>query len=204
MVPFLRSRFTANATESFCPLCPCDVFSCKFSGLFLNSVKFVAWLKLSCLAKLSYLIGRPSRTRALDRVSQTASPSFWSFVSSSCPPMKKLSRSSESTKSKNLFCIVLPQLLGCPHSENKFFQAGLCSTICLKHVHRHKLLVLICKHNAEPDTRQWLYSEKSHHACEHLLELLVYLGLFHSWYMILCDLDQCAHIAYIIKLPHSP
>ena len=108
-------------------------------------------------------------------VSQTASPSSWSFVSSSCPPMKKLSRFSESSKPQKLFCIVLPQLLGCTDSDNKFFQAGLCSTICLKHVHRHKLLVLVCKNNAEPDTRQWLYSERSQHACEHILELLVRL-----------------------------
>ena len=126
MVPFLRSRFTANATESFCPLCPCDVFSCKFSGLFLNSVKFVAWLKLSCLAKLSYLIGRPSRTRALDRVSQTASPSFWSFVSSSCPPMKKLSRSSESSSCSRASCATKVTTVGVSTFWNlpcKSFQA---------------------------------------------------------------------------------
>ena len=130
-------------------------------------------VEASFLAKLSYLIGRPLRTKALKMVSQTASPSTWSFVSSSCPPMEKLTRSSESPKPQKLFCIVLPQLLGCPHSENKFFQAGLCFTVCLKQVHKHKLLVPVCKHNAKPATRQWVYSERSHHACENLLELLV-------------------------------
>ena len=74
--PFLKSSFTASATEPVIPLCFCAVLSRKFCSLFLNSVKFVAGLKLSCITKLSYLIGRPLRTKALKRVSETASPCF--------------------------------------------------------------------------------------------------------------------------------
>ena len=66
--PFLTSRFTASATEPICHLCVCDGLSWKFCSLFLNSAKFVAGLKLSCINKLSYLIGRPLRTNALKRV----------------------------------------------------------------------------------------------------------------------------------------
>ena len=95
--PRLKSRFTASATEPLCPFCLCAVLSWKFCSLFLNSVKFVSGLNLSCVAKLSHLIGRPLRTKALKRVSETASPASYSFVSNSCPLMKKLSKSSESS-----------------------------------------------------------------------------------------------------------
>ena len=98
LVPFLKSRFTASSTEPLCPLCLCAVLSWKVCSLFLNSVKFVAGLKLSCITKLSYLIGRPLRTKALKRVSETASPASCSLVSNYCPLMKKLSNSSASSR----------------------------------------------------------------------------------------------------------
>ena len=67
-----------------------------------------------------------------------------------------------------------------PHTQNKLLQAGLCFTLCPKQVHKHKLRVLVCKHNAEPESWQWLYSERSHHVCEHPLQLLFGLGLYHT------------------------
>ena len=66
-----------RTTLSLVPLCA--VLSRKFCSLFLNSVKFVAGLKLSCITKFSYIIGRPLRTRALKRVSETASPASCSL-----------------------------------------------------------------------------------------------------------------------------
>ena len=102
--PFLRSRFTASATEPLCPLCLCSVLSWNFCSLFLNSVKFVAGLKLSCITKLSNLIGRPLRTKALMRVSETAFPASYSLLSNSCPLMKKLSKSSESSSCSRASC----------------------------------------------------------------------------------------------------
>ena len=106
------------------------------------------------------------------------------------------------TAREKLLRIVFLQLLGRPHIENKLLHAGQCFTLCLKQVHRHKLRVLVCKHNAKPKPWQWLYSDSSHHVCEHPLQLLFCLGLYHSWYWSLCDLDKCAHIAYIIAFPH--
>ena len=52
--PFLKSRSTASATEPLCPLYRTGfvaVLSCKFCSLFLNSVKYVAGWKLSCIKK---------------------------------------------------------------------------------------------------------------------------------------------------------
>ena len=43
---------------------------------------------------------------------------------------------------------------------------------------------------------------KSPITSEHPLQLLLCFGLCHSWYWSLCDLGQCAHIAYIIDFPH--
>ena len=88
------------------------------------------------------------------------------------------------------------------HTEKKFLQAGRCFTLCLKQFHKHKLRVLVCKHYAEPEPWQWLYSERSHHVCEHPLQLLFCLGLCHSWYRSLCDLGQCTHFAHIIEFLH--
>ena len=85
--PFLQSRFTATATELLCPLCLCAMLSRKFCSGFLNSVKFVAGLKLPCIKKLFYLIGRPLKTKAMKKVSETASPASYSLVSNSCPLM---------------------------------------------------------------------------------------------------------------------
>ena len=102
---------------------------------------------------------------------------------------------------EKLLRIVLPQFLERPHTENKFLQAGQCFTLCLKQFHKHKLRVLVCKHSADPEPWQWLYSERSHHVCEHPLQLLFCLDLCHSWYWSLCDLRQCTHIAYIIEFP---
>ena len=45
--------------------------------------EFVAGLKLSCITKLSYLIGRPLWTKALKRVTESASPASCSLVSKS-------------------------------------------------------------------------------------------------------------------------
>ena len=100
---FLKSRFTSSATEPLCPLCLCAVLSCKLSSLFLNSVKF-AELKLSCITKHSYFIGRPLRTKALKSVFETASPASCSLVSNSCPRMKKLSKSSASSSCSRASC----------------------------------------------------------------------------------------------------
>ena len=124
--PFLKSRFTVSATEPLCPLCLCTVLSWKFCSLFLNSVKFVAGLKLSCITKLSYLIGRPLRTKALKRVSETASPASCSLVSNSCPLMKKLSKSSESSSCSRASCATKVTTVGVSTLWNlscKSFQA---------------------------------------------------------------------------------
>ena len=102
--PFLKSRFTASATEPLCPLCLCAVHSWKFCSLFLNSVKFVAGLKLSCITILSYLIGRPLRTKALKRASGTASTASCSLMSNSCHLMKKLSKSSAAPSCSRASC----------------------------------------------------------------------------------------------------
>ena len=37
------------------------------------------------------------------------------------------------------------------HTENKLLQSGQCFTLCLKQVHNHKLRVLVCEHNENPD-----------------------------------------------------
>ena len=52
-------------------------------------------LKLFCLTKLSYLIGRQLRTKALKRVPETASTASCSLVNNSCPLMEKIFKSSE-------------------------------------------------------------------------------------------------------------
>ena len=102
--PFLKSRFTASATEPLCPLCLCDVLSGNFCSLFLNSLKFVAGLKFPSITKLSYLIGRPLRTKALKRVCETAFPAYCSLVSNSCPLIKKQSKSSASSSCSRASC----------------------------------------------------------------------------------------------------
>ena len=102
--PFLKSRFTASANEPLCPLCLCAVLSWKFCSPFLNSVKFVAELNISFITKRSYHIGRPLRTKALKRVSETASPASCSLVSNSCPLTKKLSKSSASSSCSRASC----------------------------------------------------------------------------------------------------
>ena len=85
--PFLQSRFTATATELLCPLCLCAMLSWKFCSGYLNSVKFVAGLKLPCITKFFYLIGRQLKTKAMKKVSETASAASYSLVSNSCPLM---------------------------------------------------------------------------------------------------------------------
>ena len=104
MGPFLKSGFTASATEPHGPFYLCAVLSWKFCSLFLNSVKFDAGLKSSCITKLSYLIGRPLKTIALKRVSETASPASCSLVSNSCPVLKNLSKTSKSSSYSRESC----------------------------------------------------------------------------------------------------
>ena len=121
--PLLKSRFTASATEPLCPVCLCAVLSWKFCSLFFNAVKFVAGLKLSCTANLSYLIGRSLRIKALERVFETAFPASCSLVSNSCPRMKKLSRSSESSSCSRASCATKVTTVGVSTLYCKSFQA---------------------------------------------------------------------------------
>ena len=44
----LKSRFSASATEPFCPFCLCAVLSWKICSLLLNSEMSASGLKLSC------------------------------------------------------------------------------------------------------------------------------------------------------------
>ena len=46
----------------------------------------------------------------------------------------------------------------------------------------------------------WHYSERSHHVCYQLLQLLFWWGLSHYW--SLCDLGKRPYIAYISESPH--
>ena len=118
MSPFLRSRFTSSVTGPLCSLCLCAVLSRKFCSFFLSSLKFVAGLKLSIITKLSYLVGRPLRAKALKIVSKTAS---CSLVSNFCPLMENLSESSEFSSCTRASC------------ANKFTIVGfstLCSIFC--------------------------------------------------------------------------
>ena len=73
--------------RTLCPLSLCPLFSRKFCSVFLNSVKFFARFELSCIKKFSYLIGRSLKTKALQRVSETASPASCSHLSNSSPLM---------------------------------------------------------------------------------------------------------------------
>ena len=73
--------------RTLCPLSLCPLFSRKVCSVFLNSVKFFDGFELSCIKKFSYLIGRPLKTKALQRVSETASPASCSLLSNSSPLM---------------------------------------------------------------------------------------------------------------------
>ena len=103
---------------------------------------------------------------------------------------------------ERLFRIVLSRFLGRPYNETKLLWAGLCFTICLNQVNKHKLCVLVCKHNAELEPCQWLYCERTHHVIERTVQLLFCFDIWLSWKRSLFDLGQYGHIELITELPH--
>ena len=98
----LKSRFTARATEEVFLYCLCFVFSWNPESLFLNTLKFLAGLKDFHIIKLSNLIGRPLRTKALKRVSEIACPPSCSLGSNS----SSLSKFSESSTCTRASCTI--------------------------------------------------------------------------------------------------
>ena len=88
-----------------------------------------------------------------------------------------------------------------PKRQN-FFRLSSASLLALRKTTKTKVCVVVCKQNAEPEPWQWLYSERSHHVWTHspasLLLGSVTLGTG------VCDLGQCALIAYITEFPRFP
>ena len=89
--PLLKSRFFASATETLCLLCLCAVLMeylqpfPQICEVRCCSVKIV---EAFCNSKLKYINDKLLRTKALKRVSETASPASCSLVSNSCPLTK--------------------------------------------------------------------------------------------------------------------
>ena len=97
LCPFFNQASLLVTLNNFDRLCLCAVLSWNFCSLFLNSVQFVLGLKLFCITNFAYHIGGPLRTKPMMKVSETTSHAPCSLVSSSCPLMKKLFNSSESS-----------------------------------------------------------------------------------------------------------
>ena len=50
-----------------------------------------------------------------------------------------------------LFRVVLSQILGHAHTENKFYQVSQCFIPCPEQVYKYKLRARVCKCSAEPE-----------------------------------------------------
>ena len=189
-----------------------NFFSLKVSVLYLASTLLgIFLLVISQTSLWSWLIGKlllpasswavPSRWTSILHtavVSCCTSPLTHSVVAPLVwsSPVECLHLSTTSWILRDNFCrIILPQCLGLQRTENKFRQAGHFFTLYRNQVHKHKLHVLVCKHNVKPEPWQWLYSERSHHVCEHSLLLS---RLSYTWasarpgkgvFVLLCNAD---------------